>query len=279
MKVSMIGLGKVGSATVFRLLNIKKIDEIMLIDIIPKLLEGEYLDLLHASVGMGSSTKISCSGNIEDVKGSHLVIITAGFPRTNEASRLDLAKKNVAIIRDIMEKIKKVQSDCIILMVANPVDINTYMAIKFSGFKREHIFGMGPTLDFFRFKAVNPNAKMTMGEHGDSMVFVPYDSPKESQDYVKMISKRVIETKGGTWWAPAIAISSIVESIVEDKKDVKVVSTLLKGEYGISDVSLGVPVRLGYDGIEEIVKEKLEAQELESLRKSADTLKDVIKQL
>lgn len=279
MKVSMIGLGKVGSAAVFNLLGNKKIDEIMLIDIIPNILEGEYLDLLHAASGLDSSIKLSYSGDIEDVKGSHLVVITAGFPRKGESSRLDLAKANSKIITDIVSNIKKAQGDCIILMVTNPVDINTYVALKTSGFDRRRVFGMGPTLDFFRFKLAEPNAEMTLGEHGDSMVFIPYSTPAEAQDYTKKISKKVIELKGGTWWAPAVAISSIVESIVEDKGDIKVVSTLLENEYGIKDVCLGVPARIGINGIEEIVEAKLSPQEQLMLKKSADTLKDVLKQL
>jgi malate/lactate dehydrogenase len=277
MKISFIGLGKVGSATVFSLLNNKKIDEILLIDIVPNLLEGEYLDLLHAASGLNSSLRLNYSGSIEDVKGSHLIVISAGFPRKSESSRLDLAIANSTIVKDIIEKIKKVEKDCLILMVTNPVDINTYIATKVSGFKRKHVFGMGSILDFSRFKIMEPKAKMIMGEHGNSMVFVPYNAKEESKEYTKKISKKVIELKGGTWWAPAVAIGSIIDSIVNDRKDVKVVSTLLDDEYGIKDVCLGIPVRLGINGIEEIIEMKLNSKELEMLKKSAEILKEVIK--
>jgi malate/lactate dehydrogenase len=277
MKISMIGLGKVGSATVFNLLNNKKIDEISLIDVIPDKLEGEYLDLLHAANGLNSSIKLNYSQNIEDVKGSHLITITAGFPRKTESSRLDMAISNAKIVKEIIEKIKKVEKDCLIIMVTNPVDINTYIALKVSEFKREHVFGMGSTLDFFRFKTVEPKARMILGEHGDSAVFVPYDVSEKSKDYTIKISKKIIELKGGTWWAPAIAISSLIDSIMNDKKDIKVVSTLLNGEYGIKNVCLGIPVKLGFNGIEEIIEYKLDSKELEMLNKSANMLKDVIK--
>jgi len=276
MKVSMIGLGKVGSAAAFSLLNNKKIDEISLIDIIPGKLEGEYLDLLHAIGGLNSNIKLNYSEKIEDVRDSHLIIVTAGFPRKSEVSRLDLAISNSKIIKDITEKIKRVEKDCLILMVTNPVDINTYIALKVSGFKREHVFGMSSILDFFRFKTVESQAKMILGEHGNSMVFIPFDSTEESKEYTKNISKKIIKLKGGTWWAPAVAISNIVDSIVNDKKDVKLVSTLLNGEYGIKDVCLGVPSRIGINGIEKIIEIVLKEEELKMLKKSANILRDVI---
>jgi len=277
MKISVIGLGKVGSATVFNILNNKKINEICLIDIIPDKLEGEYLDFLHASSGLNSNIKLNYSESIESIKNSHLVVVTAGYPRKSEANRLDLAKPNSKIIKDIVEKIKKVEKECLILMVTNPVDVNTYIALKVSGFKREHVFGMGSTLDFFRFKTVEPRAKMVLGEHGNNMLLFPPDSSEKSKEYTKIISKKIIKLKGGTWWAPAIAIGNIIDSILNDKKNIKVVSTLLNGEYGIKDICLGIPARIGINGIEEIINIDLKEEELKMLKTSADVLKGVIR--
>lgn len=272
----MIGVGKVGSAAVFNLLKNEKITEISLIDIIPDKLEGEYLDLLHATKGLGIDIKLVYSENYDIVKDSHLVIITGGFPRKDEDSRLDLAQRNIKIIRDIIEKIKEQEKDCLILVVTNPVDILTYYALKFSGFDRKKVFGMGTILDSYRLEVVEPNVKTILGEHGNSMVFVPDGISEDSKVYAKKISKRIIETKGGTWWGPAIAIADIVDSIVNDKKDVKLVSTLLKGEYEIEDVCLSVPVKLGINGIEEILEIDLSEKELKLLKSSSNVLKKAI---
>ena len=272
----MIGVGKVGSAAVFNLLKNEKITEISLIDIIPDKLEGEYLDLLHATKGLGRDIKLVYSESYDIVKDSHLVIITAGFPRKDEDSRLDLVQRNIKIIRDIIEKVKEQEKDCLILVVTNPADILTYYALKVSGFDRKKVFGMGTILDSYRLKVVEPNVKTILGEHGNSMVFVPDGISEDSKVYAKKISKRIIETKGGTWWGPAVAIADIVDCIVNDRKDVKLVSTLLKGEYGIEDVCLSVPVKLGINGIEEILEIDLSEKELELLKSSSNVLKKVI---
>ncbi len=274
----MVGLGKVGSAAIFSLLRNEKITEISLIDIIPDKLEGEYLDLLHAAKGLRRDIKMVYSQNYDIVKGSHLVIITGGFPRKDEDSRLELANKNIKVIKEIVENIREHEKNCLILVVTNPVDVLTYYALKFSGFDRKRIFGLGTLLDYYRLRAVETKAKTILGEHGNSMVFVPDEIEEASKSYAKQISKRVIETKGGTWWGPAVAIADIVDSILNDKKDVKVVSALLKGEYGIYEVCLSVPVRLGLNGVEEILEIDLSEKELKFLKASSEVLKKVIEE-
>lgn len=276
MKVSIIGVGRVGSATAFKLLSEPKLNEITLIDIKEELLEGEYLDLLHSAIGMESKVKLNFSSKIEDARDSDLIIITAGVARDpNVKSRLDLAEINSKIIKNICEKIKNPKKNHIVLLMTNPVDLMTYVAMKTLGYDKKRVIGIGSELDTMRFKVHCSNARFNLGEHGDSMVFVPNDAPKEVKEYTRKISKKIINLKGGTWWGPSTALYNVANSIINDKKNERIVSTYLNGEYGINDVCLSLPSKIGINGIENISEINLSDEEIKELKKSAEILEEI----
>ncbi len=298
--ITIIGSGKVGGdAALFSAL--KKIDtEILLLDVVKGLPQGEAMDLNHMLSEQGIDVSIRGSNDYSEMKGSDVVVVVAGSGRKPGMTRMDLLKINAGIVKDVVENIKKHAKDSIIVPVTNPLDPMVHITYKTSGFERGRIIGMGNMLDLSRFIQFIHEATgysrdsiraLVIGEHGENMLPLPRFStvagiplanilPKDKLDQLvqdtRGVAAKVIELKGATVHAPGNAISSIVEAILKDKKKVIPVATPLDGEYGHSDVSIGVPAVVGKDGIEKIIELDLNQQEKEWFNKGIDSVKGAL---
>jgi L-lactate dehydrogenase len=307
-KVTIIGAGFVGSTTAYTLMISGLFSELVLIDVNASKAEGEVMDMNH---GMSFVRPIKMySGSYSDCVDSDIVIITAGANQKPGETRIDLVNKNAAIFKSIINEITKYNNDCIILVVTNPVDILTYVTYKLSGFPKHKIIGSGTVLDTARFKYLigdhvgidtrNVHAYI-VGEHGDTEVpawsltniaGIPMDSycadckgcenniSKYSifQD-VKNAAYNIIDRKGATYYAVALAIKRIVEAIVRNENSILTVSSLLDGQYGLNDICLSLPTIVNNKGIEKILDVPLKDNEIELLIKSGNSLKDILKNL
>lgn len=303
MKISIIGAGNVGATTALRIIE-KDLADVVLVDIAKGIPQGKALDILEAIPLMGNNRKIAGTNNTEGIKGSGIVIITAGFPRKEGMDREDLINKNLAIIKSVSEDIKKYAPGAIIIIVTNPLDIMSYVVLKSTGFKKEKVIGMSGVLDSTRFRAfiaqetgasVRDIKTMILGAHGDSMVPVIEETSIKGKKLVALMDKDRIKSlvertrDGGgeflpllnttAWVAPAFSIVEMVEVIVKDAKTVLPASVYLEGEYGYSNIFLGVPVKLGKDGVEEIIELKLSDEAKKALDKSAGITKKNIERL
>ena len=297
--ISIIGSGRVGS-TVAMILVQRNIDDVTLVDIIPGLPEGEALDLSHMAAELGIDRKISGSNDYSALRGSDLAIVTAGLARKPGMTRMDLLTKNAGIIKSVTSEVAKYAPDCILLMVTNPLDAMTYVALKNTGFPKKRVFGMGGMLDLSRFKQLlseelqvsraSINA-LVLGEHGEAMTPVPsYTSvngvPLKNLlsgeqidiaiDKTRKVAAEVIAKKGATFYAPANGVARMVEAVMYDKKALLPVSTYVEGEYGLSGICIGVPAIIGAQGVEKIVEVELSGSEKESFYRGAATLKEAI---
>ena len=290
MKLGFVGAGRIGSVTAFTCLMNLEVEEIALVDIAEDLAVGEAIDLSHAASAIGKYPKIYGGSNYSLLKGSEIVVVSAGFARKPGMTRLDLATKNAGIIRDVSKKIVEASPESKILMVTNPMDLMTYVAWKESGKSRNEVFGMGNVLDSSRLARVlhGMNAKFErawiIGEHGDSMFIARSISKIERADLeaaekaTREVAAEVIKRKGATIFGPAVSIFRMIKAVVENTKEVMPCSVVLQGEYGIRDVAIGVPVRLGKNGVE-ILEFNLSEEDLEKLRKSAEILKERLKEI
>jgi len=249
-------------------------------------------------------------GDYKDCAGSDIVIITAGANQKEGETRIDLVKRNTEVFKNIINEIVKYNNDCILLVVTNPVDILTYVTYKLSGFPKNKVIGSGTVLDTARFRyllsehvkvdARNVHAYI-IGEHGDTEVAawslaniagIPMDrycdechqceeqiSRNKIYESVKNAAYEIIRNKGATYYAVALAVRRIVEAIVRNENSILTVSSLLEGQYGLSDVCLSVPTIVGVNGIEEILNVPFNDEEIQLLRKSGNTLKEIIKTL
>ena len=298
--ITIIGAGKVGGdAALFSAL--KQLDEqILLLDIAEGLPQGEAMDINHMLSEQGIDVEVKGSNNYEDMKGSKIVVVVAGAGRKPGMTRMDLLKINAGVVKDVVGNIKKHADDSLIIPVTNPLDPMAYITFKTSGFDRNRVFGMGGMLDLSRFKqfiheATNSSRKeidaLVIGEHGENMLPLtrlakisgnplPEILSQEKLDNIftltKNVAAEVIKLKGATVHAPGNAISSMIDNVVNDKKQVMPVSTYLDGEYGYSDVSIGVPAILGKNGIEKILEIELNENEKEWFQKGITSVKDAI---
>ncbi len=298
--ITIIGSGKVGgSAALFTAL--KKLDEqILLLDVVKGLPQGEAMDLNHTLSELGIDVEVKGSNDYSDMKNSKIVILVAGSGRKPGMTRMDLLKINAGIVKDVVENIKKYSSDSLIIPVTNPLDPMAHIVYKVSGFSRNRIFGMGNMLDLSRFSQFIHEATgysresiraLVIGEHGENMLpltrfssvsgipltsLLPKEKLEELEKNTRQVASKVIELKGATIHAPGNAISSIVESVVKNQKRVIPVATPLDGEYGYSDVTIGVPAVVGKNGVEKIIQLNLNDQEQEWFKKSVDSIKNAI---
>lgn len=276
MKVGFIGAGRVGSTAAYTLLTLMDLDELVLIDILKDLAEGEALDLTHASYALEKSTRITGGSDYQLLKGSDLIIVSAGAARKPGMSRLDLLKKNAGIIKQVAARLKEVYDGGVIMLVTNPVDLMTYVFWRESGLPRSRVMGMGGVLDTSRLWSLigSRSGDLVLGEHGDGM-FV-HGSHVELEDELRGLAMKVIERKGATIYGPAAAIYKLAKAVLTDSHEVLPVSAVLDGEYGLRNVAIGVPARIGKDGILEII-ELEEVQE--KLARSASTLIDKLREI
>jgi len=300
--ISIIGAGRVGSAAAFNILRYR-ISDVILVDISENLAVGEAKDMMQAAPALEFDGKIKGTSDYSDIEGSELVIVTAGRARQPRMTRLELMNENAKIVRSIVREVVKYAPNCKLMMVTNPVDVMTYVAYKESGFERNRVFGMGNLLDTMRFRAyiaseLNVSREdvraLVIGEHGDSMVpLVEYASvsgipitkllSKEQIDKIVRLTissgAEVIKLKGSTIFAPAVNIAIMADAVVKGRNRVMSVSTYLQGEYGFSDVTIGVPVILGKNGIEKILELELSPESKRRFEKSVLIIKEAIKKL
>ncbi len=300
--ITIIGAGKVGSSAAFNILRYR-ISDVVLIDIFENLAKGEALDMMQAAPALEFDGKIKGTNNFREMVSSELVIITAGEARKPGMTRIDLTNKNAKIVRAVVKEVVRYAPDCKLMVVTNPVDIMTYIAYKESGFERNRVFGMGNILDTLRFRsyiAMELNVSredvraLVIGEHGDTMVpLVEYASvsgipitcllTKEQIDKIVRLTissgSDVIRLKGSTTYAPAVVIAIMADAVLRGRNRMMSVSTYLQGEYGFSDVSIGVPVILGKNGMEKILELELSNKTRERFEKSVLTIKEALGRL
>lgn len=298
--ITIIGSGKVGGAAAL-FTALKRLDrEILLLDVVKGLPQGEAMDLNHMLSEQGIDVSIRGSNDYSDMKGSDIVVVVAGSGRKPGMTRMDLLKINAGIVKDVVENIKKFAKDSIIVPVTNPLDPMTHIVYKVSGFGRNRVCGMGNMLDLSRFKQFiheatghsrNSIQALVIGEHGENMLPLPRFSsvsgislesilsqPKleEIVKSTREVAAKVIELKGATVHAPGNAISTIVDAILRDEKRVIPVATPLDGEYGYSDVSIGVPAVIGRNGVEKIIELELNSEEKKWFSKGVDSMKTAL---
>jgi len=304
-KIAIVGTGFVGSTTAYTLMLSGLISEIVLIDINTRKAEGEAMDMNH---GMPFVRPVKIySGDYPDCKDADIVVITGGANQKPGETRIDLVNKNTAIFKDVIGNIVKYNTECILLVVTNPVDILTYVTYKLSGFPKNRVIGSGTVLDSARFKymigehmGIDPRNvhAYIIGEHGDtevptwslaSIAGVSIDDycktcnscdsknfKKETFENVKNAAYEIIDRKGATYYAVALAVRRIVEAIVRNENSIMTVSSLLEGEYGLNDICLSIPSQINTNGIERIINVPLSEEETRLLGKSADSLKHII---
>jgi malate dehydrogenase len=298
MKVTVVGSGFVGQTTAMRLLE-KDLAEVCLIDIIEGKPQGLALDLKEAAPVEGYEPLITGTNDYADTTGSDIVVITAGFPRQPGMSRMDLLGKNAAIMRDVIGNIVPGSPDAIVIVVSNPLDEMTYLAAEASGFPRERVFGMAGVLDSARLRyfiaeelGVSPSDvdAITLGSHGDAMVALPRQATVGGKPLPELVDGPTLERlfqrtrdggaevvallkSGSAYYAPSASIAAMVTAIVRDTKETLPVCAWTTGQYGISDVYVGVPAKLGRGGVEQIVELDLNEDELGRLREAAEGIR------
>ncbi|XP_074128640.1 L-lactate dehydrogenase A chain isoform X1 [Sminthopsis crassicaudata] len=309
-KITVVGVGAVGMACAISILMKDLADELALVDVIEDKLKGEMMDLQHGSLFL-KTPKIVSGKDYSVTANSKLVIVTAGARQQEGESRLNLVQRNVNIFKFIIPNIVKYSPDCKLLIVSNPVDILTYVAWKLSGFPKNRVIGSGCNLDSARFRylmgerlGVHSSSchGWVLGEHGDSSVPVwsgvnvagvslknlypalgtDSDAEKWKEVHKQVVDSayEVIKLKGYTSWAIGLSVADLSESIMKNLRRVHPISTMIKGLYGINeDVFLSVPCILGQNGISDVVKVNLNAEEEGRLKKSADTLWGIQKEL
>jgi malate dehydrogenase len=299
-KVTVIGSGNVG-ATAARCIADKELADVVLVDILEGVPQGKALDMLEACPIEKSDSRLLGTNDYADTANSDVVIVTAGLARKPGMSRDDLLNKNYAIIKDVTAKIVKYSPKAVIVPVTNPLDAMAQAILRESGFPRERVIGMAGVLDSARMRAfiameLNVSVENThafvLGGHGDTMVPLPRYSTVSGIPITELLSAEAIERivkrtasggaeivkllgTGSAYYAPASAAVEMTEAILKDKKKILPCSVFLQGEYGIRDLFVGVPVKLGARGVEQIVEIKLTAEEDAALKKSAAAVKEL----
>jgi malate dehydrogenase len=298
----MVGAGKVGAMAALDIAS-QNLDDIALVDIVPGLAEGEALDISHRISEIGIDVEVNGSTDYATLRGCEVVVVTAGLARKPGMTRMDLLGKNAGIIASVAREVAKNAPDSIMLVVTNPMDAMTYVALKASGFPKRRVLGMGGVLDLSRFKYILASRlgvsrssidTIVIGEHGESMVpvashtyvgGVPLTSLMKDEEIVQAIEDTrksaadVIAKKGATIFAPGNAIARMVRAILWDRKEIVPCSTLLEGEYGLNGICIGVPAVLGSGGVERVLEIKLTDRERDMFNRGADTLKEAVASL
>lgn len=305
-KVAVIGCGFVGSSSAFALMQSGLFSEMVLIDADTKRAEGEAMDISHG-ISFARPMQIY-AGNYDDITDAAIIVITAGANQKPDETRLDLIKKNATIMKSIVGEIKKRDFGGILLIVSNPVDILTLIALKESGYPSNRVIGSGTVLDTGRFKYLlgehldvdsRSVHAFIIGEHGDSELaawsnarigglkvndfcelrghFNHEQSMKKIFENVRNSAYEIIERKHATYYGIAMAVKRICEAIVRNEKSILPVSSLMTGEYGLNDVVLSIPAVVGETGVQKVIPIELNDEELTKLKDSANILKDIAK--
>lgn len=277
MTITIVGSGRVGASVALNC-GLRELDDILLLDVIEGLPQGEAMDINHQLSELGIDCKVKGSNSYEDMNNSEFVVLVAGLGRKPGMTRMDLLNKNANIVKDVATKIATHANNATLIVVTNPLDPMTYLALKTTKFDKNKVIGMGGMLDLSRFKSFIHDATgcsrasiqaMVISEHGENMLpllrfssiggiplneFLSKGQSEEIFEKTKKVAAEVIALKGATVYAPGNAVATMIESIKKNKKEVIPVSAYLEGEYGISDLCIGVPVVLGSSGIEKIIE-------------------------
>jgi malate dehydrogenase len=305
MKITVIGAGNVGATTAQRLADKQLANEIVLVDVIEGIPQGKALDMYEASPVEKADVRIIGTNGYEETAHSDIVVITAGIARKPGMSRDDLMNTNSGIVKSCAEAAVAKSPNAIFIVVSNPLDVMAYVAMKVSGLPRHRVIGMAGVLDAARFRsfiALELNVSVedvnafVLGGHGDSMVPLPRYSTVAGIPITELMDKAAVDRlvkrtrdggieivnhlkTGSAYYAPSSATVAMVESIVKDKKRILPCSAFLTGEYGLNNTFVGVPVKLGKKGIEQIIQIKLDADEQAALGKSAADVQSSIAKL
>ena len=300
-KITVVGAGNVGATCAQRLAE-RGYADVVLVDIVEGMPQGKALDLLQSGPVVGFDSRVIGTNGYEETAGSDIAIITSGVPRKPGMSRDDLVLTNMKIVQGVTEQIVAKSPDCIIIVVANPLDAMAQLALKVSKFPRNRVLGMSGILDTARFRtflaqelnvSVEDVAAYVLGGHGDTMVpltrlatvgGIPITEVLP-EDKISQIVQRTVKgggeivsllKTGSAYYAPSAGAVQMVDSIVLDKKRILPVAAYLEGEYGINGVFVGVPAKIGRNGLEEVIQVKLTPEEQAALEKSADAVRELI---
>ncbi|MCX7984816.1 MAG: malate dehydrogenase [Bacteroidetes bacterium] len=305
MKITIIGAGNVGATTTQRIVDKGLAREIVLLDIVDGIPHGKSLDIIESTPIIKNDVFVKGTTQYQDTRESDIIIITAGIARKPGMSRDDLQNTNAAIVRSATEQAVHYSPNSIIIVVTNPLDVMTFVALKASGFPRERVIGMAGILDSARFRtfialecgvSIEDVTALVLGGHGDSMVPLPRYSTIAGVPLPELLDQRTIEKliqrtrdggieivnylqTGSAYYAPSAAVVEMVEAIVKDKKRILPCAVFLKGEYNLTDTVIGIPVKIGRTGIEKIMEINLLPNELEALHISANEVKKNIEKL
>lgn len=303
-KVAIIGAGNVGGTTAMRIAE-TGLANVVLIDVAENIARAKAFDLEDARYALGADTRVEGGGDLSQVEGSDIVVITAGLPRKPGMTREDLLAKNAAIMESVCRGVVDAAKDAIVIVVSNPLDVMTYLAFKKTGFPRAKIFGMGANLDASRFANLISKKlfvgtehiqALVVGSHGETMLPLPRLTrvrgkllteilmQAEIDSLVKKTRERGAEIvslygSGSAYMAPSAAIYQLVETILSGHPKELPVSAVLDGEYGLDNVAIGVPARIGASGIEKVVEIELTPEEKDAFAQSAQSIKNSIKAL
>lgn len=303
-KITVIGAGFVGSTLVQRLAE-RDYADIVMFDIVPNMPQGKALDILEAGPIIGFDSLVTGTNDYVDTANSDIVVITSGFPRKPGMSRDDLLKKNQEIITEVTQRVVENSPDCIIIMVTNPLDAMAQLALHVSGFPRERVIGMAGVLDTARFRtfiaqevgaSVRDVQAYVLGGHGDTMVPLARMCTVAGVPISQLISAERIEQivqrardggaeivkllgTGSAYFAPSASVLQMIDSILLDKKMIMPCTIYLQGEYGIKNLYIGVPAKLGARGLEEVIEVELNESEQAALKKSAAAVDELVKVL
>jgi malate dehydrogenase len=301
-KISVIGAGFVGSTLAQRLAE-RDYADVVMFDIVPNMPQGKALDILQAGPILGYDSLVTGTNDYIDTANSDIVVITSGFPRKPGMSRDDLVKKNQEVVGSVTEQVVKVSPNCLIIMVSNPLDVMSQLALHVSGFPRERVIGMAGVLDTARFRtfiaqelnvSVRDVQAYVLGGHGDSMVplsrlctaggvpiseLIPAERIEQIVQRTREGGAEIVKLlgTGSAYYAPSASVLQMVDAILLDKKMILPCTVYLQGEYGIHDLFIGVPAKLGSKGLEQIIEVELTDQERALLHKSADAVQEVVK--
>jgi malate dehydrogenase len=303
-KVSIIGAGNVGASAAERI-ALRRLADVVLVDIVEGLPQGKSLDLNEAGPVDGYDVRLTGTNGYEETRDSDVVVITSGLPRKPGMSRDDLLQKNFEIVKSVTQEVARRSPRAILIVVSNPLDAMAWTALKVSGFPRERVLGMAGVLDsarmrFFIADALGVSVENThafvLGGHGDSMVPLPRYSTVSGIPITELLPKDKIDAivqrtrdggievvnllkSGSAYYAPASSIVQMVQAILLDEHKILPCAIYLNGEYGYKDLFMGVPARLGAQGLEKVIEIKLTAEEKSALDRSAESVRELVSKL
>ena len=304
-KVTVVNASNVGSNTARRIAESNLTDEVVMIDIVEGLPQGLALDINQSSPVEGFETRVVGTNDYADTAGSEVVVVTAGLPRKPGMSRMDLLEKNSEIVKGVTEQIAANSPETVIIVVSNPLDEMTFLASKVSGFPKERVMGMAGVLDSARLRYfiaeklnVPPTSveAITLGSHGDQMVALPRHATVQGKPLPELVDDQTLEElfqrtrdagaeivgylkKGSAFYAPSSSSVAMVKAILADSDEVLPTCAWTNGQYGISNVYLGVPAKLGAGGVKEIVELDVNDDELNKLREAAEAIRSKCEEL